>query len=297
MSQAVSGVRAFDQAGDVRDHKRSVAGQPDDAKVRNQRREGIVGNLRPGSRDSRDHRRLARIGEAYEPDIREQLEVKPKILFFPGKTGLRFARRSIGGRGERGVAVPSQAALRDEHPLAVLGQVRELDVPVVFGALVHGGARRHLKFNVVAVFACTVRSLAVAAAPCGEGLLESVVEQRVEVAVGDQEDRAARTAVAAARSAPRDELLAAEGHCTPAAVASCDVDIDFVYKHAKGGIYPSSGMTLITRPRAPWSSNLTFPSIFANSVSSFPSPTFNPGRKRRPRCRTRIDPPLTILPS
>src|SRR5688572_31495129 len=53
----------------------------------------------------------------------------------------------------------------------------------------------------------------------------------------------------------------------------------------------------MTRPRAPWSSNFTRPSTFANSVSSLPRPTFRPGRKRRPRCRTRIDPPVTTLPS
>src|SRR6186997_3099290 len=53
----------------------------------------------------------------------------------------------------------------------------------------------------------------------------------------------------------------------------------------------------MTRPRAPWSSNFTRPPIFANSVSSLPRPTFRPGRKRRPRCRTRIDPPVTTLPS
>src|SRR6185437_5355548 len=38
------------------------------------------------------------------------------------------------------------------------------------------------------------------------------------------------------------------------------------------------------------------PSIFANSVSSLPRPTFLPGFSGVPRCRTRIDPPVTVSP-
>ena len=34
---------------------------------------------------------------------------------------------------------------------------------------------------------------------------------------------------------------------------------------------------LMTRPRAPWSSNVTRPAVLAKIVSSFPSPAFRPG--------------------
>src|SRR6185295_17157217 len=97
-------------------------------------------------------------------------------------------------------------------------------------------AGRHLKLDVLPLLPGAVRAFAVAAAPCGERLLESVVEQRVQIGIGEQENRAARTAVAAARSAARNELLAPERHGTPAAVAGRDVDIDFVYEHAKGDL-------------------------------------------------------------
>src|SRR5215471_13551394 len=53
----------------------------------------------------------------------------------------------------------------------------------------------------------------------------------------------------------------------------------------------------MTRPCAPWFSNLTRPVIFAKMVSSLPSPAFRPGLNRRPRWRTMIVPPLTRLPS
>ena len=69
-----------------------------------------------------------------------------------------------------------------------------------------------------------------------EDFLESVVEKRVEVGVGDQEHRPARPAVSAARAAARDELLAAESQGAAAPMAGRDVDIDFVYEHAKGDL-------------------------------------------------------------
>ena len=69
------------------------------------------------------------------------------------------------------------------------------------------------------------------AAAGGEDFLEAVVEERVEVGVGDEVDRAAGPAVAAARAAAGDELLAPERHGAAAAVSGGDVDVDFVYEH------------------------------------------------------------------
>ena len=132
--------------------------------------------------------------------------------------------------------------------------------------------------------------------------VEAEVDEGVEVRAGDEVDRAAVAAVAAVRAAARDELLAAEAHAAAAAVARRDVDVDFVDEHGGGsqkrsaslcapdatakwpdssGDY-SSGRTLMMRPCAPWSSNRTRPSTFANSVSSLPRPTFRPGRNAPP---------------
>src|SRR5580704_17537504 len=47
------------------------------------------------------------------------------------------------------------------------------------------------------------------------------------------------------------------------------------------------------RPR---SRNSTMPLTLANRVSSLPRPTFSPGFKGVPRCRTMIEPPGTICP-
>src|ERR1700732_504382 len=53
---------------------------------------------------------------------------------------------------------------------------------------------------------------------------------------------------------------------------------------------------LMNLPLRPRSRKTTIPWTFANSVSSLPRPTFAPGLKRVPRCRTRMDPPVTSSP-
>src|SRR5688500_11276457 len=56
---------------------------------------------------------------------------------------------------------------------------------------------------------------------------------------GDDEDGAAVAAVTAARAAARDAHFAAERHAAVAAAAGCDVDVDFVDEHERGGCSPA----------------------------------------------------------
>src|SRR5260370_19335339 len=53
---------------------------------------------------------------------------------------------------------------------------------------------------------------------------------------------------------------------------------------------------LMNLPARPRSRNTTMPETFANKVSSLPRPTFSPGLKCVPRCRTRMEPPVTSSP-
>ena len=69
-------MRALDQPGDVGDDERALARQPDDAQVRDQRRERVVGDLGARRGDARDERRLADVGEAEQADVGEQLELE-----------------------------------------------------------------------------------------------------------------------------------------------------------------------------------------------------------------------------
>ena len=96
----------------------------DDAEVRRQRRERVVGDLRPRRRDARDQRRLAGVREADQADVGEQLQLEPQVLVFAGLARLHLARRAVGGRREPRVAHAAAAAAGDEHALAFLARDR-----------------------------------------------------------------------------------------------------------------------------------------------------------------------------
>ena len=57
------------------------------------------------------------------------------------------------------------------------------------------------------------------------------MNERIAVRIGDEVDRAALAAVAAIRTAARNELLAPEAESAATAVAGFDVDVDFVDEH------------------------------------------------------------------
>jgi hypothetical protein len=61
--------------------------------------------------------------------------------------------------------------------------------------------------------------------------MEAVVDQRVGVRTGNDVNRSAVPAVAAARTAARHTLFTPEGEAPAAAMSCCDVDIDFVNEH------------------------------------------------------------------
>ena len=152
------------------------------------------------------------------------------------------------------------------------------------------------------------------AAAGGEVLLETEVEEGVEVGARGQVDRAAVTAVAAIRAAARHELLAPEAHGAAAAVAGGDMDVYFVdeRRHGRSSVDShsppvglcsravqavSTGCTLITRPRAPWSRELHPAVDLCEQRVVLAEADVEARPERRPRWRTRIDPPVTMLPS
>ncbi len=65
--------------------------------------------------------------------------------------------------------------------------------------------------------------------------MKAEVDERVDVGAGNDVDRPAVPAVAAAGAAARDELLAAEREAALSAVARFDVDVDFVDEHLLEG--------------------------------------------------------------
>ena len=154
---------------------------------------------------------LPAFGIADQADVGEQLQLEPQILLFAGQPGLGPCAARGWWRSRTRVAVAAEAALGDQHALAVGREVRDLRVRARRPCFSYTTrADRHLELDVVAVLAGAVRALAVRAAAGVEDFLEAEIEEGVEVGVGDEVDRAAVAAVAAARAAARDELLAAE---------------------------------------------------------------------------------------
>ena len=90
------------------------------------------------------------------------------------------------------------------------------------------GADRHAQHDVVGAVAVLVGAAAVLAALRAMDAREAVVDQRVDVAIGDGEDAAAAAAVAAVGSAARHVLLAPERRGAVAAVAGDHLDVRFV---------------------------------------------------------------------
>ncbi len=68
-AQAGAFRRAFDQAGNVGNHKTFFVGDAHHAEVRVQRGKRIVGNLRPRVRDRRDEGRFAGVGHTKQADV------------------------------------------------------------------------------------------------------------------------------------------------------------------------------------------------------------------------------------
>ena len=125
------------------------------------------------------------------------------------------------------VAVAADAALRDDHPLPGLGDVRDEQSR---RRVVDLGAKRHVDHEVLAALAEHLLPLP-GAAVLREALRVVVErEQRVDVLGGAEHDVPAATAVAAVRPAERHKRLAAERHRAVAAPAGADEHLNLVDK-------------------------------------------------------------------
>jgi hypothetical protein len=115
VAQASAFVRAFDEARDVGDDDfASVDAR--DAKVWGQRRERIVRDLRLCGRYRGEERGLARIWQANDAGVRNQLQAQPEPALFARQAGVGAARGAVGGRLEMRIAEAAVAAARERPP-------------------------------------------------------------------------------------------------------------------------------------------------------------------------------------
>ena len=216
---------SFDQARDVGDDEALFGANAHDAEVGVQRGEGVVGDLRAGCGDGADQRALAGVGQAEQAHIGQDAQFEAEFMLFALFALGALARCAIGRGFEVGVAEAALAALGDQHFLVVFGKVGEHFAGVQVG---DDGTDRHAQHDVFAAGTVAVGAAAVLAALAEELAGIAVIDQRIDVAVGDDVDAATLAAVAAVRAAHRDVFFAAEGGDAVTAVAGFDVDFGFV---------------------------------------------------------------------
>src|SRR5690606_20288790 len=115
VTEPVALSRALDQPGDVGHDERIAASTADldHPEVWLQRRERVVGNLRPGPGRRRQQGRLTGVRQPDEPDIGDQAQLEPQPVLDPRLAQLGDARRLAGRRLEVDIAEAALAALRD----------------------------------------------------------------------------------------------------------------------------------------------------------------------------------------
>jgi hypothetical protein len=122
------------------------------------------------------------------------------------------------------VAEAALAALGEQRALAVLREVGEQPAVLVLDQRAH----RHAQHDVLAAAPVLVGAAADVAVLGAVDAREAVVDQGVDVAVGDRPDAAAAAAVAARGAAARHEFLAPERGAAVAALAGMHLDFRFV---------------------------------------------------------------------
>ena len=154
MAEADALARAFDQARHVGDDELPAVRRLGRAEHRLQRRERVVGDLRRRVRDAREQRRLARVRQADERRVREQLQVQLEVALLAGRADLGELRYLPRRRDEARVAAAAAAAAREHDARAGM---REVGDQVAF-VREHLRADRHVQLDVLAVGAVLARA-------------------------------------------------------------------------------------------------------------------------------------------
>ena len=117
--------RALDQAGHVRHHERALRIRRDDAEVRREGGERIVGDPRPGRAHAREERRLPGVRAPDEPHVGEELELERDPPPLPRLAVLRVTRCLASRTHEERVSLPAAPAPRNDRALARAREIRE----------------------------------------------------------------------------------------------------------------------------------------------------------------------------
>src|ERR1700728_1414341 len=132
----------------------------DDAELRLEGGEGVIGDLRLRRAYRGEKSRFAGIGQADDARVGDELEPQADGELFAGLSWIGAARRAIGRGLEVRVAETAVTAPRKHGGLAGLDEVRKQHLAVLFVDL---GADRHLKHGIGSARAMPILAHAAAA--------------------------------------------------------------------------------------------------------------------------------------
>ena len=153
VAEADTFARALDQTGHVSDGQLPPVRGVDGAEHGLERRERVTRDLRLRVRDPRQKRRLARVRQADERGVGQQLEPQLDVRLLPGLADLCEPRRLASRGREAPVAAATRAAAR-EHDL----RARALEVGHKLVALEHLCPGGHAQLDALAGGAVLARA-------------------------------------------------------------------------------------------------------------------------------------------
>ena len=233
-SETAALVGALDDARNVGHDERLVIADLDNAEVRLQRREGVVGDLGLRGRNHRQQRRLARIGKTHQPHVGQHLQFENERTLLAVLTRLGIARRLVRGAFEMPVAQTAPAAF-EQHELFAVGR----HLPHRFGLgrtvlvlidAVGDRAQRYGDDDVLGILARRTGSGAVLTVLGELMALVFEVDERPVLLVPLQDDAPALAAVTAVGAAESHEFLAPEMRRAAAAVSRTGEYLYVIYE-------------------------------------------------------------------
>ena len=249
-----------------------------------QRGKGVIRDLGPRVGGRGQEGRFARIGQAEQSDIGNQLQPQPDRALNPRLARIGAARGLVGGGLEVQVAEAAIAAARQQVGFAQLGQVGDDGVLVFLEDL---GPYRHAQHDIGAILAGALVAHAGLAVPGEEMLLVAKVDQRVQPVHHLDDDVAATPAIAAIGAAIFDEFLAPEGDAAAAPRAGADMDFGKVeefhgaYAFGSGRVEAIEAIARRLKPRAAPLPARRSPAPAANRRRGNRAPSKTPPKRSR----------------
>ncbi|MCY1433874.1 hypothetical protein D9M71_499150 [compost metagenome] len=219
--------RTFDQTRNVSDNEALPAVDTDHAQVRHQRGERIVRHFRLGGRHRTDKGTFTGVRQAQQTDVGQHFHFQLQVTLLARLARRSLAWRAVGTGLESSVTQAVPAAMSHQQALSGLDQVTD---DFLGAGVDHRGTHRYAQLQILALLAGAIGAATVGTALGIEVTGVTVVDQGVEVFVGDHIDRAAITAITAVRATILNEFFPAKAHAAIATITCFYPDRHFINK-------------------------------------------------------------------